>query len=155
MKRLIKGVAAVVVGLAAAGPVGAEQNGVRARQTGATGGSTYTVSDRGRHNGVSTRTGTVNYNRVNPTYFGPGTNRTIQGSFRPYYVTYATPFKFGYFYPGFNHNHWQSRTWSDRYRCFMYFDPGLNCSFYWCGPDNCFYPVTYCPYGRYNFALPR
>lgn len=36
-----------------------------------------------------------------------------------------------------------------RYGCTLYYDPELECYYYWCEPDGCYYPVSYCPYQRY------
>ncbi len=58
---------------------------------------------------------------------------------------HAVRFRGGYYYPGRDHPHWARRVWNARLSRFEYFDPGLNISFYWYAPGNCYYPVTYCP----------
>jgi hypothetical protein len=44
---------------------------------------------------------------------------------------------------------WTRRCWDARYLCFLYFCPDDGVYYYWCVPDECYYPVSYCPYGVY------
>jgi len=46
---------------------------------------------------------------------------------------------------------WSSRTWDKRYGCNLYCDAGSGCWYYWCPPDDCYYPIDYCPYGKYSW----
>lgn len=39
-----------------------------------------------------------------------------------------------------------------RYGCTLYYDAELECYYYWCAPDSCYYPVSYCPYQRYGWT---
>jgi hypothetical protein len=77
------------------------------------------------------------------------------GSFRPsnYHVTYGKSFNHGYFYPGKYHN-WSYHFWDRRYGCNLYYDSALCCYYYYCVPDQCYYPVSYCPYRIYNWQVP-
>jgi len=76
-------------------------------------------------------------------------------SFRPsnYYLTYGKSFHHGYYYPGKYHDHWSYRFWDWRYGCNLYYDSGL-CCYYYCLPDQCYYPVSYCPYKSYAWQAP-
>jgi hypothetical protein len=49
-----------------------------------------------------------------------------------------------------NHRWSQSRYYS-QYGCNLYYDADDQCWYYWCPPDNCYYPVDYCPYGTYSW----
>jgi hypothetical protein len=69
-----------------------------------------------------------------------------------YYLTHGTKASFGWYFKGKNHNHWSSWRWSSKYGCKCYFDRGCGSWFYFCVPDDCYYPVTYCPYGKYVFT---
>lgn len=68
-----------------------------------------------------------------------------------YSLTYGVRASYGYYYPGIYHSHWSSRTWLSRYGCYGYYCPSTSVYYYWCVPDNCYYPVNYCPYGVYTF----
>lgn len=51
-----------------------------------------------------------------------------------------------------NRNHrWARSSFNAGYGCNVYYDAAEATSYYWCPPDNCYYPVSYCPYGRYTF----
>jgi hypothetical protein len=54
-------------------------------------------------------------------------------------------------YHGRNHHHWSRRVWSARYGCYLFFDPGYQVYYYWCPPDDTYYPTDYVPYGTYVF----
>jgi hypothetical protein len=137
MKRFLRSVATVALGLAVAG--GAQAAGK---------GSSHSSSSRSSsHYGPST---SVSYNSQGTrgsTYWSPGRSGN-------YYSTYARRSEHGYYYPGRNHYHWSYNCWDRRYGCRLYFDPGLCCYFYFCVPDDCYYPVTYCPYRVYSWNTP-
>ena len=63
----------------------------------------------------------------------------------------GTKFDHGICYRGRDHNHWGARRFDSRYGCDCYWDPYVLEWYYWCEPDLCFYPVSYCPYGVYAF----
>jgi hypothetical protein len=62
-----------------------------------------------------------------------------------YFHDHAVRFSGGYYYRGFDHNHWARRVWDPVHRRYQFWDSGLNTYFYWYAPGNCYYPVTYCP----------
>lgn len=72
-------------------------------------------------------------------------------TFKNYHLSNGTKANFGFFYKGQNHNHWSYRCWYDRCGCYCYYCPCTCCYYYWCGPDSCYYPISYCPYGTYTF----
>lgn len=59
--------------------------------------------------------------------------------------------KWGYGYKGFAWNHWAKHQWSVKHNTYCYFNPHVGGWYYWCQPDGCWYPITYCPYGVYNW----
>jgi hypothetical protein len=62
-----------------------------------------------------------------------------------YYQNNAIRFSGGYYYRGYNHNHWSARTWNASTGCWNYYDPHLHCSYYWHAGHGCYYPTSYCP----------
>jgi len=71
-----------------------------------------------------------------------------------YHLTHGIHFAHGYYFHGRNDNHWAFHRWDARYGCDLYWDPGLACWYYWCQPDDCYYPVSYCPYNTYVWTTP-
>jgi hypothetical protein len=73
---------------------------------------------------------------------------------RGFYSNYAKRFSHGHW---FRHRHssWGARCWHARYRCWCRWCPVTCCSYYWCGPYNCYFPVTYCPTGSYDYEEPQ
>jgi hypothetical protein len=55
----------------------------------------------------------------------------------------------GFLYKGKNHHHWGPIRWDLRYGCYCYWDPCVLVWYYWCEQDDCYYPVSYCPYRTY------
>lgn len=70
-------------------------------------------------------------------------------SYTNYHLDYGTKFKGGYFYKGKEHSHWSYHCYDKRYGCECYYCPCTCCYYYWCQPDDCYYPVSYCPHGKY------
>jgi hypothetical protein len=70
-------------------------------------------------------------------------------SYANYHLTHGTRFAHGYFYRGRNHYHWESQRFDARYGCTCFYDSSCSSWYYWCQPDDCYYPVTYCPYQTY------
>ncbi|MGE3806448.1 MAG: hypothetical protein AB7K24_17405 [Gemmataceae bacterium] len=66
-----------------------------------------------------------------------------------YHTQFGVKKPFGYCYQGYQHQHWSYKCWAPTYGCYVYWDPCLRSYYYWCVPDNCWYPVTYCPYGKF------
>jgi hypothetical protein len=74
-----------------------------------------------------------------------------QIKFQNYHLTYGRKFSGGYCYVGNTHQHWVSTIWAPDCGCYTYYCPYTSVWYYWCQPDGCFYPVSYCPYGTYVF----
>ena len=68
-----------------------------------------------------------------------------------YHLRYGKRFRFGWYFRGFGHRHWTRCVWIPRYRTYCYWCPCTLQYYYWCQPRNCYYPVTYCPTGSYNY----
>jgi hypothetical protein len=137
MKRLLTSVALVALGLAVPGSAQAAGKG-------------------SSHNSGSNGSGTHHPN-MSVSYHGPtsrGSGNWSPGKSGSYFTSHARKFEHGYYYSGRYHNHWSYHCWDWRYGCRLYYDPGLCCYFYYCVPDNCYYPVTYCPYHRYAWSAP-
>ena len=63
--------------------------------------------------------------------------------------SYGMKFAHGTYYPGKYQFHWTKSCWSSSYGCKTYWCPSTCAWYYWCVPDSCYYPVTYCPYQTY------
>jgi hypothetical protein len=68
-----------------------------------------------------------------------------------YHVKHAVKHNFGYVYKGHSHYHWTKVIVNPTYGCRVFWCPSVSVWYYWCAPDQCFYPVSYCPYGTYTF----
>jgi hypothetical protein len=68
-----------------------------------------------------------------------------------YYRTHLKKASFGSYFKGKDPAPWWTSKWSSKYGCKCYFDRECGGWFYRCVPDDCYYPLTYCPYGRYTF----
>jgi hypothetical protein len=67
-----------------------------------------------------------------------------------YHASYRTQYSYGYRYVK-SYSYWSHNYYSPRYGCTCYYDPYTSCTYYFCVPDNCYYPVTYCPYHCYSW----
>ena len=56
-----------------------------------------------------------------------------------------------YYYKGRNSFFWSQQGWYPSYGCYLYWNPSYNSYYYWCRPDGYYYPISYCPYGRYSW----
>ena len=74
-----------------------------------------------------------------------------QVRFQNYHIQYGRKFDYGYCYYGRTHQHWVSTIFSTDCGCNTYYCPYTEAWYYWCEPDSCYYPVTYCPYGTFVF----
>jgi hypothetical protein len=54
-------------------------------------------------------------------------------------------------FKGKSGHQWGRKLFDKRYGCKVYFDTDSGCWCYWCPPDDCYYPVDYCPYGKYTW----
>ncbi len=66
-----------------------------------------------------------------------------------YQLKFGMKKSFGYCYQGFDHCHWTYCCWWGDYNCYCYWCPCTTVYYYWCVPDQCWYPISYCPYGVY------
>jgi hypothetical protein len=57
----------------------------------------------------------------------------------------------GYSYKGHNWNFWKGHKFFSQYGCNCNYNPYAHCWYYWCNPDACWYPVSYCPYSVYSW----
>jgi hypothetical protein len=55
------------------------------------------------------------------------------------------------YYKGRGGHRWSAKVWDHRYGCGLYHDGDTGCWYYWCPPDDCYYPVDYCPYDTYSW----
>jgi hypothetical protein len=94
-----------------------------------------------------------NNNHVSSKFVEHHDNHFVAESFKfkDYHLTHGVKFDFGYIYKGFDHNHWSKIYFSNFYGCRIYHCPYTLVEYYWCAWDNCYYPVTYKPYGRFVF----
>jgi hypothetical protein len=88
------------------------------------------------------------------------TKAAEKGNSRPerssaYHERHGKPFSGGYYYAGREHNHWTSCYFDKRHGCYAYLCPSTKAYYYWCKPDDCFYPVSYCPHGTRDFGAGR
>jgi hypothetical protein len=72
-------------------------------------------------------------------------------SLQDYHLTFGTKFSQGICYKGKDHCHWSYSCWLPSCGCTCYYCPCTLVYYYWCAPDECWYPITYCPYGRFVF----
>jgi hypothetical protein len=105
-----------------------------------------TPTFQGTFNGTTTTTFHATVNTGKP-FTGPVTPTT----FPNYHLVYGTKFAYGFFYQGFNHAHWSKIYFHPVFGVRVYFDPFTLVEYYWCLPDNAFYPITYRPYGTLIF----
>jgi hypothetical protein len=70
-------------------------------------------------------------------------------------------FKFdkGHFFKGDYHcykgkhcDFWNYHCWDRRYGCYLYWNPWYRSYYYYCDPDDCYYPISYCPYRKFSFV---
>jgi hypothetical protein len=64
-------------------------------------------------------------------------------SYQNYNKKFGYQFKYGWYYKGKNHQHWNYCYWSPSWGCYFYLDPCCNSYYYWCASQCCYYPVSY------------
>jgi hypothetical protein len=138
MKQVLARVAVVALGLMTV-------SGVQASNGGNHHGSSKGSSHHGSVNHVSHHKGSGSHKSS-----GSGQH---SGN-KSHHNSHARHNRHGHFYHGRHHDHWSYFCWDGRYGCRVYYDPGVCCYYYYCVPDDCYYPVTYCPYGRYSWGTP-
>ena len=136
MRRFIMSVAAVVVSLAVAG---AAQAGKGSK------GSSHPTNYSTSHPTTYVTTQKSTYiTTQKPTYIK---SQTIVPS--NYGTLYGTKAKFGFYFQSKYCNFWSYKCYLAKYGCTCFWCPCCNCYYYFCVPDDCYYPVTFCPYKRY------
>jgi hypothetical protein len=60
-----------------------------------------------------------------------------------YHHRHGHRFSHGYYFEGRNYHHWAYSRYFKEYGCTCYWEPELNCWYYWCAPRHCYYPVSY------------
>jgi hypothetical protein len=78
-----------------------------------------------------------------PTPGGKNGSAGKQTGTGDYHLRHGKKFRGGYCYCGRHHKHWTHRYWWGRYGCFTYWCPCTLAWYYWYGPDNCYYPVSF------------
>ncbi len=141
MKRFLLSAAAMVLGLALVGTVeaGDKKGGTHGGKSGGS-PSSGVIHSTGSHSGKTYSGG---------SYSGGVTKTTFH---KDYHLTYGVKSKQGfYYYKGYSHSHWSHQCWYPKYGCNCYWCPCTLVYYYWCVPDECYYPVTYCPYNCYSW----
>ena len=87
---------------------------------------------------------------------GPGqSSRVFSTHCDPhYYLSHGCRESYGYCYKGYDHCHWQCRSWSNANSCWLFYDQGCCSWYYWCQPTSCYYPCSYKPYGTFCCTQP-
>ena len=120
-----------------------------------------------KQNGPGNGNGNINKNVV-PTNFPSlktSTNKTVSSTTtlkpqklqnltpkytaKDYNLKFGKKYDFGWCYKGKYHDHWTCCCWLDECGCTCYWCPCTLVWYYYCVPDDCWYPVTYYPYGVY------
>jgi hypothetical protein len=95
---------------------------------------------------------------------GPSNSKNFSGNYKPTSLKndhHDHDFKSdkGHFLKGDYHcykgkccNFWNYHCWDRRYGCYLYWDPCYCSYYYWCEPDECYYPISYCPYRKFTFV---
>ncbi len=94
---------------------------------------------------------------------GPSTSKSISPSYTKSFKKDHDKHDFkldkGHFLKGDYHcykgkycNFWNYHCWDWRYGCYLYWDPCFRSYYYWCEPDECYYPISYCPYRKFTFV---
>jgi hypothetical protein len=55
-------------------------------------------------------------------------------------------------YKGKHCDFWNYHCWDRRYGCELYWNPWYRCYYYYCDPDDCYYPISYCPHRKFSFV---
>ena len=143
MNRLLMSVAvaALTVGVAAAGPKGNTGGGQ-------SGGK---PSGQAPHNsGTKSHGGTQTHNSGTKSHGGTQTHNSghqwgqSKTSYHDssYFKTYSKSFGSGYCYPGQSQSHWTYSCYSPRFGCECFWCPYTTCYYYYSAPACCYYPVS-------------
>ena len=137
MKKLLLPIAFATVMFIATGPSEAAKGGGGSHGHASSAKGTATAKVSGTSKGTGANSGK-----------GTGSGKGQLGSGK------GIRFAHGIYYRGHDHNHWGARRFDSRYGCECYWDPYVSEWYYWCEPDACYYPVSYCPYQCYTCSAP-
>jgi hypothetical protein len=106
----------------------------------------------GKHERNTFRTGSQRGGYSGGGSFRSGSGRKDVAWRQRYAEKHRCKFEGGYCYEGHNHRHWSVVSWNKECRCNFFTCPSSGVEYYWCAPDNCYYPKTYCPYNCFAFC---
>ena len=91
---------------------------------------------------------------VNPMFskslkFDKVQNLTPKYTAKDYNLKFGKKCDFGWCFKGKCHDHWTCCCYIVDYGCNCFWCPCTLVWYYYCVPDDCWYPVTYCPYTVY------
>lgn len=141
-------ITSVVVGLAVSAAQAAERKGGVAvgRHGGPSGGRSVGSHPGTGHGGPKGGPGFRWPAKAPPTAVAHATPRPVV---KDYHLHHGRKFQHGYYYKGQHHRHWTQSCWLPKYGCHCHWCPCTCVWYYWCVPDECYYPIDYCPYGSY------
>ena len=130
MNRLLMSVAvaALTVGVAAAGPKGNSGGG---QSGGKPSGQAPQSSGAKAQNGTQSFSGGRQMGQSKTSYHDSS-----------YFKTYSKSFGSGYCYPGQSQSHWTYSCYSPRFGCECFWCPYTTCYYYYSAPACCYYPVS-------------
>jgi hypothetical protein len=93
------------------------------------------------------------FRTANTLLLNRGTIRTLTPKVvvKDYHLKCGTKHACGICYKTYTHNHWAHCCYLPACGCECYYCPCTLVYYYWCVPDGCWYPISYCPYGTYVF----
>ena len=68
-------------------------------------------------------------------------HHVVRPSYHNYHQTHGVRFSHGTYFRGNSFQHFRSRHWNSRYRCWTFYYPGTNCWYYWA--NGSYYPMSY------------
>lgn len=77
-------------------------------------------------------------------------SKSTGGNGSPVSATKAFKFAYGHYFKGHHGHNWSFHRYYASYGFTLYYDTDTTAYYYWCQPDDCYYPVGYCPYGTYS-----
>ena len=157
MRNFMKTAAVLVIGLTMVGGVQAAKNGgsggSKGGTSGGSGGSSsgshksgdHHESDKGSKNHDHDKGSKMEHRHEDKDRHSKMEHRHDEK------YSKSVKFEHGYYYKGKHHDHWTEKRYDRRYGCKLFWCPTSTCWYYWCFPDTCYYPVSYCPYGSYEW----
>jgi hypothetical protein len=77
------------------------------------------------------------------SYSRPHVTYSRASHYHNWHVSHGVHFSHGYYFRGVEFRFFQYRHWDTHYRCWVFYYPEASCYYYWCGTDNCYYPISY------------